>query len=157
MNKKRIYLILSIIWMGIIFYMSNQPGNISQNLSQNVEHLLNSTPIVGDIFSNILNSAMSQFILRKMAHFSLYAFLAVLCFILIYEINRNIKKSTLISFIIISIYSCMDEIHQMFIPGRNAQLIDVFIDCIGGVVGLAIINVFFILKSKFKKLSSENN
>lgn len=157
MNKKRIYLILSITWMGIIFYMSNQPGNTSQNLSQNVEHLLNSTPIVGDILSNILNPARSQFILRKAAHFSLYAFLAVLCFIVIYEINHSIKKSTLMSFIIISIYACMDEIHQIFIPGRNAQLIDVFIDCIGGVVGLAIINVFFILRRKFKKLYSENN
>ena len=38
MSKKSKYIILTIIWMGFIFCMSNQPANISKELSQNIEN-----------------------------------------------------------------------------------------------------------------------
>ena len=68
MSKKSKYIILTIIWMGFIFCMSNQPANISKELSQNIENLLKQTPIIGNLLSDILNSPNSQFIVRKSAH-----------------------------------------------------------------------------------------
>ena len=145
MSKKSKYIILTIIWMGFIFCMSNQPANISKELSQNIEKLLNSTPIIGNILSDILNSANSQFIVRKSAHIILFCFLSILCFVVIYELKRNVKISTLASFSITFIYACMDEIHQLFIPGRSGKINDVLIDSIGVIMGLIFINLIFML------------
>ena len=52
MSKKSKYIILTIIWMGFIFCMSNQPANISKELSQNIENLLKS--VLYSIFTIIL-------------------------------------------------------------------------------------------------------
>ena len=156
MNKKSKYIILTIIWMSFIFCMSNQPANISKELSQNIEKLLNSTPIIGNILSDILNSPNSQFIVRKSAHVILFCLLSILCFIVIYEIKKNAKLSTLISLSITFIYACIDEIHQLFIPGRGSQIRDVLIDSIGAIMGLIFINLIFMLKNRIKESYSKN-
>lgn len=156
MNKKSKYIILTIIWMSFIFSMSNQPANISKELSQNIENLLNHTPIIGNLLSDILNSSNSQFIVRKSAHVILFCLLSVLCFIVIYEIKKSVKISTLVSFSITFIYACIDEIHQLFIPGRGSQIKDVLIDSIGAIIGLIVINLIFMLKNRIKKSYSKN-
>ena len=156
MSKKSKYIILTIIWMGFIFCMSNQPANISKELSQNIENLLKQTPIIGNLLSDILNSPNSQFIVRKSAHIILFCFLSILCFVVIYELKRNVKISTLVSFSITFIYACMDEIHQLFIPGRSGKINDVLIDSIGVIMGLIFINLIFMLNNKIKKSYSKN-
>ena len=149
MSKKSKYIILTIIWMGFIFCMSNQPANISKELSQNIENLLKQTPIIGNLLSDILNSPNSQFIVRKSAHIILFCFLSILCFVVIYELKRNVKISTLVSFSITFIYACMDEIHQLFIPGRTGKINDVLIDSIGVIMDLIFINLIYCASSKF--------
>ena len=156
MSKKSKYIILTIILMSFIFCMSNQPANISKELSQNIENLLNRAPIIGNMLSDILNSTNSQFIVRKSAHVILFCLLSILCFIVIYEIKKSAKTSTLISFSITFIYACIDEIHQLFIPGRGSQIRDVLIDSIGALIGLIVINLIFMLKNKIKKSYSKN-
>ena len=156
MSKKSKYIILTIIWMGFIFCMSNQPANISKELSQNIENLLNHTPIIGNLLSDVLNSPNSQFIVRKSAHIILFCFLSILCFVVIYELKRNVKISTLASFSITFVYACMDEIHQLFIPGRSGKINDVLIDSIGVIMGLIFINLIFMLNNKIKKSYSGN-
>ena len=156
MNKKSKYIILTIIWMSFIFSMSNQPANISKELSQNIENLLNHTPIIGNLLSDILNSSNSQFIVRKSAHVILFCLLSVLCFIVIYEIKKSVKISTLVSFSITFIYAFIDEIHQLFIPGRGSQIRDVLIDSIGAIMGLIFINLIFMLKNRIKESYSKN-
>ena len=156
MSKKSKYIILTIIWMGFIFCMSNQPANRSKELSQNIENLLNHTPIIGNLLSDVLNSPNSQFIVRKSAHVILFCLLSILCFIVIYEIKKNAKLSTLISLSITFIYACIDEIHQLFIPGRGSQIRDVLIDSIGAIMGLIFINLIFMLKNRIKESYSKN-
>ena len=156
MSKKSKYIILTIIWMGFIFCMSNQPANISKELSQNIENLLNYTPIIGNLLSDILNSPNSQFIVRKSAHIILFCLLSILCFVVIYELKRNLKISTLVSFSITFVYACIDEIHQLFIQGRSGKINDVLIDSIGVIMGLIFINLIFMLKNKIKKSYSKN-
>ena len=156
MSKKSKYIVLTIIWMGFIFCMSNQPANISKELSQNIENLLNHTPIIGNMLSDILNSPNSQFIVRKSAHIILFCLLSILCFVVIYELKRNVKISTLVSFSITFIYACIDEIHQLFVPGRSGKINDVLIDSIGVIMGLIFINLIFMLKNKIKKSYSKN-
>lgn len=142
--------------MGFIFCMSNQPANISKEISQNIENLLKHTPIIRNILSDILNSSNSQFIVRKSAHIILFCLLSILCFVVIYELKRNLKISTLVSFSITFAYACIDEIHQLFIPERSGRINDVLIDSIGVIMGLIFINLIFMLKNKIKKSYLKN-
>ncbi len=157
MNKKRIYIILTILLMGIIFYMSNQPASISLSLSKDIEEILKNIPIVGNVLSDILNSPRSQFIIRKSAHLLLYCFLSIISFVAIYEIKRDKQMAILLSFLGTFIYACSDEIHQLFIPGRGSQIMDVGIDSIGAIIGLALVNIILILKDNMKKSSLYKN
>ena len=34
------------------------------------------------------------------------------------------------------LYSISDEIHQIFVPGRSCELLDVFIDTCGSLIGI---------------------
>ena len=39
----------------------------------------------------------------------------------------------------IILYAITDEIHQLFIPGRNGNVVDVLIDSCGGLIGIGVI------------------
>ncbi|MBI5663068.1 MAG: VanZ family protein [Ignavibacterium album] len=48
----------------------------------------------------------------------------------------NLKKNILITTIIIAAgYGIMDELHQLFVPGRSAELLDWIADFLGAVTG----------------------
>ena len=142
MNRKKIFLVLSIIWMAIIFYMSNQPSSISSAQSGNFIELLKNTPIIGTVLKTLLESDSAQFVIRKSAHMLSYATLAVLWFMALHDNEKNIRKTSIIAFIITFIYACTDETHQLFIPGRSGEFRDVLIDSTGALIGLGI--VYFI-------------
>ena len=47
--RKRVYLLLAFIWMGVIFYMSNQPASVSSQHSGGVIEFLSNLPFIGSI------------------------------------------------------------------------------------------------------------
>ncbi|MGL4912930.1 MAG: VanZ family protein [Romboutsia sp.] len=150
MNKKRMFFIGVIVWMGMIFLMSNQPANLSLKLSGSVIDILSNTPIVGNILSGILESSSAQFIVRKCGHMLLFGTLSTLSFMVIYELKKCRYKATWMSFVFTFLYACGDEFHQLFIPGRSGQVRDVFIDCIGSVLGLILVNFMILVMKKYK-------
>ena len=78
-----------------------------------------------------------DFIIKKSAHLFVYAVLAIL-------IYRSLKLTThypqphlvLLTITLTILYAVTDEFHQSFTFGREPTLRDVFIDIIGGSVGL---------------------
>ena len=142
--KKIIYLVLLISWMIVIFCFSNQDGVKSQGLS---DHVINSVIDISN--SNMSKSNRRKIIsnvslmVRKLAHFTEYLILGILLVLTFKEFN--LKKYYLISIIIAVIYASSDEIHQLFLIGRSAKVLDVFIDSFGGSIGI------FLMKLKFKK------
>ena len=71
----------------------------------------------------------ADLILRKCAHATEYAILAVL---LVRALDREGPALALGV-----LYACSDELHQAFVRGRHASPIDVAIDTLGLLVGLA--------------------
>lgn len=140
---KKINLILVIIWMIIIFCFSNQSATESSKLS---DGLINKTITkVYKIFEpNITTEEEKQIIekyvypVRKLAHFTLYFILGILVFNYLKHFNIN---AILISLCICVLYAITDEIHQFFIPGRACQIFDVFIDSMGSLTSLTILNL----------------
>ena len=47
------------------------------------------------------------------------------------------SRAMLLSFLFCVVYAVSDEIHQMFVPNRYADLTDVLSDVVGAVLGLA--------------------
>lgn len=76
----------------------------------------------------------------KAIHFLAYAGLGVL-FYRAYQTLRlkdNLKMLILASVVSASLYGISDEIHQYFVPYRNADLMDILADMLGSIIGVYI-------------------
>lgn len=145
-NKK--FFMLALLWMAMIFYMSNQPSHISSAQSGGVIAMLSDVPIVGNIIEKMIELDIAQFIIRKAAHLSAFCILAILIFMSFYD---DIKKINIVAFksmVFTFLYACTDEFHQFFIPGRSSELRDVIIDSTGGFIGIIIVCTIIKLANK---------
>ena len=138
--KKVLSIILVILWMIVIFLFSNQ------NSIDSTE----STNLIYRLFGINTDSIFIFVLIRKCAHLIEYLILGLL----VYNMFKsfNIKKIYICTILFCIICSCTDEIHQLFIPGREGKLIDCFIDTLGSSIGL----IFIFLKQKLNKRLSKN-
>ncbi|CUP25434.1 VanZ family protein [Clostridium disporicum] len=152
MRNRRLIIrwIALLFWMGLIFYMSNQPGDVSSKQSGLVLKLFQ---FIGIDLNNEL-SELATFIVRKTAHFTEYFILYFLS-INVMKCYLNIKNAIFYSFIFSFFYACTDEIHQYFIPGRAMAFRDVLIDSAGALLAMIIVNIKIkINKKKENKLNA---
>lgn len=159
MNKKLI--IRYVFWaftlaiMVFIFVMSGQTSQESDNTSSS---FINSIfTLFMDNFKGLSESEKEviiqsfQFIVRKLAHFSVYAALGVCSYSAITTYNLVKMKKFFLSLGLCFVYSLTDEFHQIFVEGRAGRLYDVAIDSVGALAGiLFVILVLFI----YKKITS---
>ena len=95
-----------LLWMGFIFFLSSQP-----HLPRYPDHII-------------------DFLLKKVAHLFEYALLAIL-------LHRAVgDESGRWALLIGGLYALSDELHQSFVPGRNAALLDLAFDVLGVIFGL---------------------
>ena len=74
----------------------------------------------------------------KVVHFFVYAILAG-AFEWAWRTARRdmpLYRRHLWVFLLVSIFGALDELHQSFVPGRHAALVDVAIDSLGAALGL---------------------
>lgn len=76
-----------------------------------------------------------DYIVRKSAHFTIYAALGFFVFLLLAAYRAASAKTLLYSLLWSFAYSCSDEIHQHFVPGRAMLARDVAIDSCGALCG----------------------
>ncbi|SCK04643.1 Predicted integral membrane protein [uncultured Clostridium sp.] len=138
MRNKRLLIgwISLLFWIGLIFYMSNQPGDVSSKQSGLVLKLFQ---IMGIDLNKELGE-LATFIVRKAAHFTEY-FILYLLAINVMKYYFDIKRAILYAFIFSIFYACTDEIHQYFIPGRAMAFKDVLIDSSGALLAMIIKNI----------------
>ena len=62
-------------------------------------------------------------------------------FLVLRAMNAHCPKkkwiSIVFSFILCTFYGVSDEVHQLFVPGRNPDAVDVLADAIGTILGIA--------------------
>jgi VanZ family protein len=75
----------------------------------------------------------------KVLHALVYSVLGSLCFMAVRR-TWTMKTSWLIglSGLLVAIYGLTDEFHQIFVPGRSADLHDALADAVGGLFGAAV-------------------
>ena len=123
-----------LAWMLVIFAASTDLGS-----AEHTSRFL--IPFLHWLNPHISGAAIMkiQFLIRKAAHLTEYAVLAML-------LLRAVRSGTRAAFarqaalvlVLTALYAATDEFHQTFTPSRTASVRDVLIDCTGAAAGLAI-------------------
>ena len=155
LNKRLIKIIISwllvIMCMLVIFMLSNTKASKS---SKDSGRLIKSTIVITTGITNnigITNYHPSDVELRKLIkkihnpvrefmHSFEYFVLSILLLIALY--NSGINNKYIITFIVCIIYIFSDECHQLFIKGRTFEVLDIFMDTIGVVIGMFMYMLF---------------
>ena len=139
---RAVLLILVIVISSIIFGFSAQDGETSGGISKGV------ITIIADVF-NLNGDTRNIFIekgegvIRKLAHFGIYTLLGLASMGFIATFNLKRKNQILITTVWGFLYASTDELHQMFINGRNASFLDVLLDTSGVIFGILLIIIYF--------------
>lgn len=152
MIKKIIKLLLIIIWMGIIFSFSKDNGEVSTKKSDSVIIRIYKIFDKRELTEKEKEQIIEKYVvpIRKSAHFIEYFILGVLVISFISEFIELNIKAIIIGIIICCLYAVSDELHQLFISNRSAEVLDVFIDTIGSSTGIII------YRSIYKKILRRN-
>ena len=151
-NFKKIFSLLFLIfWCLLIFYFSNQKGDISKNSSNGVIDLLNQFLRIFNDSIDLNNIEGISFLIRKLAHMFLYfvLYIAIFSVFKLFTFLKNIKSYFLILGLCF-LYAISDEVHQLFITERSFGIIDILIDTFGASLG------FFFLSFGNKKIKSQD-
>ena len=139
--KKTISIISLILWMIVIFSFSSADANKSTGTSDKViTTMIEIKDKITDQETPISEKEIivknSSFYVRKIAHITEYLILGILMFNALKQFNiLNIYYAI----ILCVLYSCTDEFHQLFVPGRSGQITDVMLDSVGCLVGCLLI------------------
>lgn len=83
----------------------------------------------------------------KIEHFTAYFILAILLNLTMMFQNKYAgmrRKAWLYTLIIIVTYAALDELHQLFIPGRDCEFLDWVSDSSGVLLGLGLVKILMI-------------
>ena len=158
--QRIIFAILSILTFITIFMFSNQNGNKSGNTSRNftrkvIEILQIDKHLEEDKVENLIEK--SQFLIRKLAHFTIYTIAGInmMGFINTFDIEEKNKIKGVL--LIGALYAISDEFHQMFSGDRTPAIKDVFIDSLGVLFGILIFLGIYRLKNKIRTKDNINS
>ncbi|MCX7797492.1 MAG: VanZ family protein [Melioribacter sp.] len=82
----------------------------------------------------------------KVEHFFAYLILAFFLMLSLHFQKKNMhisKKSFLFTIIFLLIYATIDELHQIYVPGRYCDFIDWLADMSGGIFGV-VLSYYFV-------------
>lgn len=175
--KKSLFIFIGLItiycFMKLIYNLSAQNGSESSSLSNSlylflrqfdflneflykwdqfvikVLNKLNLEELYPLIFSTYTNW---NFIIRKWAHFGIYMGLGILS-MGVFTYAFNFYKAFIITFYCGSLFAFTDEIHQLFVDGRNAQINDLGIDILGLVTGMTLCLFIYIIVKLLLRIS----
>ncbi len=126
-----------------IFTFSSDTGSSSSKKSR----------FLVNIVVSITNKKCSEeeietitFVIRKLAHFTIYFVLGFLLISLFREYLIIDKRIFIIMILLCMMYACSDEIHQLFVSDRSGEVRDVLIDTVGSTIGLVTYKKIFLNK-----------
>lgn len=167
MNEKNKYIkwllwLPSVIMMIIIYVFSAKPAEISAATSSPIADMI--LRVWEAIFGNIdilrRPSVLDtmDFIVRKAAHITEYAILAICINLGLLNYQMKEKKRFFIALIVSILYAATDEYHQTFVEGRSGSIRDVGIDSIGVLIGcFSFLLIVRCIRKKRKKIANNSN
>jgi VanZ family protein len=125
----------AVAWMLLIFAGSSDVLSAEHTSRFIVPFLLWLRPTIS--YETI---ATIHLVLRKLGHVTEYAILAALLWRALRGTFTALSRRTIsiCSFGLAAAFAVSDEFHQTFVPSRTATVHDVFIDCAGIVLAVAL-------------------
>lgn len=153
-RKFALWLTLTIIFMGVIFYQSSMPyphQDIKPWLVKDIKLTPQNMPHVEFNYDHEHITwknpyQMIEFFIRKLGHVTEYAVLTFLWIKTLAGTGLKGYPVAAASLVLSLLYACSDEWHQTFVFERTGHLIDVFGPDLGGM--LLVILVFMLLHSR---------
>lgn len=150
-------MLLLLTTFAIIFKFSSQIAEESDDISNGVlRKIIDVFPYTKELSEEIKIKMVEHGnpIIRKLAHFSIYALVGVWIMAFMSTFDIRLYKKWIISMLVGVLYAASDEFHQSFVPGRGPSIVDVGIDSLGVLTGilavLIIISIYRALKSDKK-------
>lgn len=149
--KKFLCLVLVVFSMGAMYYFSGQEGEKSKIQSDTAVKVIDEIreevtlkderliTIKDKVFNKLKQYGSKGYVVRKIAHFSIYAAIGTSICLLLYVITKKIFISSILAFMVSGMYAYYDELtRQVTVSGRVGTIKDVFIDSAGAFTGIAI-------------------
>ena len=108
LSRRRIYLALLVSWVVLTFLLTSLPKSGIQ-----------------------LHFRFAD----KAAHFGFYGVMGFLCALWRREVGTPARRAVLEALLFVAGTGAVDEVHQNWIPGRSAELLDWAADMLGGGIG----------------------
>ncbi|HWX18632.1 MAG TPA: VanZ family protein [Candidatus Binatia bacterium] len=128
--------LLVLVWMAVIFSASSDSMSFSHS-----SRIIG--PIVHWLFPQASDATIHTVVvfIRKCAHLTEYAILALLVWHALRQMHKTDSRSwrwvqaSQVALLVL-LYAATDEFHQLFVPSRQASVMDVLLDTAGGVFAL---------------------
>ncbi len=127
-NQTWLWAALSVIWMGVIYALSDRPADDFDDAGEVVSWF----PFASFVVHAVLYAVLSAFVLRTL--------------ILLKRLADPLISYTVIFTALI--YGILDEIHQSSVEGRSSEAVDVAAD----VFGALIVVIFWFLQKRYRAL-----
>lgn len=151
--KKFLCLLLVVFTMGSMYYFSSQDGVKSKYQSDSVVKIIDKIrdeitlkderviSIKEKVFNKLKQYGSKSYVVRKLAHFSIYACIGIAMAYVIYLFSKRVLISSFLAFILTAMYAYYDEFRQLSVIGRSGSLKDVFIDSLGAFSGILLFTI----------------
>lgn len=154
---RALFLLLTVLLAGMIFYMSSETATESGERSHSIVATV--IRVFCPEFDSLSSAAQTELlasgdhILRKCTHFATYALLGGLVCLSSLGFFASPAAHLCRSLFLSALYAASDEIHQSFVPGRGPALTDVLLDSAGALCGILFILLAaaLLLKKQTKK------
>ena len=150
MIRKTIKLILIVLCMVTIFLFSQEKAEESSEKSDGliikITEFVKGRPLTEKEKDEYLEKFVTP--VRKSAHFTIYFLLGLFIISYIKEYKVITNKEVLITILVVFLYACSDEIHQIFVPGRSGEIRDILIDTLGGSLSSSLYFLIYKIRSK---------
>ena len=138
-----LWIAFTLLIAAVITWFSCQPGDESAGSSWALARRIRPVLRLDDTASVLY---YINFVIRKMAHFGLFAALG---FGLYGSLQGQERVPPFRGAVLLgAAYAALDELHQRFVPGRAGRLTDVLLDSCGVLFGVAV--SWFLLR-RFRK------
>lgn len=148
--KRIVFAILTLSTFITIFIFSSQNGDESQAISGDITRKIIEILQIGKGLDGTEKEELIkdfQYVIRKLAHFTIYTIAGINMFGFINTFNIKIKYKIGSVLLVGVFYAISDEFHQMFSDGRTPAVRDVGIDSLGVMFGILL----FLAAIKAKK------
>ncbi len=153
----KIFLVLTVLYAVMIFYLSSI-SDLTIPREWLVELYRFSRQLQHSNYLFLLSPLYPLFNQQdKMLHTILYFGLGILLFLTLKNSGRSVIAALILAILIGAFYGASDEIHQMFVPGRTADVMDFAADVTGILFAQTLFFIFYFVKSIFLHLLGPKN